>query len=564
MPAASAETKAHTHADPAGDLIALAREAAAAAEALLADATLEVRARVAVDGRPSGRLIDREQRAAHGLAWLATYVQALRQLAAYAGRARDAGRLGETEALIVRIGVAEYFAQVLGGIPMSQGEIVRLADLGLGSAKVAARVASTLEAAVIAGNSAENRARLVELMRERHAATVGDCLLDDTLEQIRDEMRRFADSEVVPHAHGWHRTNSYIPLDTISHMGELGVFGLTLPEEFGGMGLGKESMCVVSEELSRGYIGVGSIGTRAEIACELILGSGTEEQKQKWLPKIASGEVLPTAVFTEPNTGSDLASLRTRATRDGDVYKVSGNKTWITHPVRADLMTLLVRTDPKQPGYQGLSMLLAEKPRGSDAEPFPAPGMSGTEIEVLGYRGMKEYEIAFDGFEVAAENLLGGTEGQGFKQLMATFESARIQTAARAIGVAQAAMEAGLGYAESRTQFGQPIVGFPRVADKIAMMAVEIMIARQITYYAAREKDKGRRCDLEAGMAKLLAARVAWAAADNAVQIHGGNGFALEYPVSRLLCDARILNIFEGAAEIQAQVIARRLLDGAN
>jgi len=393
---------------------------------------------------------------------------------------------------------------------------------------------------------------------------VGDCLLEDTLEQIRDEMRRFADSEIVPQAHGWHRTNSYIPLETLSQMGELGVFGLTLPEDYGGMGLGKESMCVVSEELSRGYIGVGSIGTRAEIACELILGSGTDEQKRKWLPKIATGEALPTAVFTEPNTGSDLASLRTRATRAGDVYKVHGNKTWITHPVRADLMTLLVRTNPKEPGYQGLSMLLAEKPRGTDADPFPAEGMSGTEIEVLGYRGMKEYEIAFDGFEVKAENLLGGVEGMGFKQLMATFESARIQTAARAIGVAQAAMEEAMKYAESRVQFGQPIVAFPRVSDKIAMMAVEIMIARQITYYAAREKDKGRRCDLEAGMAKLLAARVAWAAADNAVQIHGGNGFALEYKISRILCDARILSIFEGAAEIQAQVIARRLLDGAN
>jgi (2S)-methylsuccinyl-CoA dehydrogenase len=347
-------------------------------------------------------------------------------------------------------------------------------------------------------------------------------------------------------------------------MGELGVFGLTIPEAYGGMGLGKEAMCVVSEELSRAYIGVGSLGTRSEIAAELILGGGTEEQKRKWLPKIASGEVLPTAVFTEPNTGSDLASLKTRAVREGDVYKVYGNKTWITHPVRADLMTLLVRTDPREPGYRGLSMLLAEKPRGSDDDPFPAAGMSGTEIEVLGYRGMKEYEIAFDGFEVKAENLLGAEEGQGFKQLMQTFESARIQTAARAVGVAQAGMDVALRYAEERHQFGRPLIRFPRVADKIAMMAAEIMIARQITYHAAREKDSGRRCDLEAGMAKLLAARVAWAAADNAVQIHGGNGFALEYPVSRLLCDARILSIFEGAAEIQAQVIARRLLDDSN
>jgi (2S)-methylsuccinyl-CoA dehydrogenase len=377
-------------------------------------------------------------------------------------------------------------------------------------------------------------------------------------------MRKFANSEVIDHAQGWHRTNSYIPLEIIAQMSELGVFGLTIPEEFGGMGLGKESMCVVSEELSRGYIGVGSLGTRSEIAAELILGGGTPEQKAKWLPKLASGETLPTAVFTEPNTGSDLASLKTRAVREGNVYKVYGNKTWITHPVRADLMTLLVRTNPKEPGHRGLSMLLAEKPRGTDADPFPAKGMTGTEIEVLGYRGMKEYEIAFDGFEVKAENLLGGVEGLGFKQLMQTFESARIQTAARAIGVAQSAMERAIDYGQNRVQFSQPIIAFPRVSDKIAMMAVEIMIARQLTYHAAREKDSGRRCDLEAGMAKLLAARVAWANADNAVQIHGGNGFALEFPVSRILCDARILNIFEGAAEIQAQVIARRLLDGTN
>jgi (2S)-methylsuccinyl-CoA dehydrogenase len=544
--------------------VAMAQAATAAAEALLADATAKVRDRVTLEGRVVGRMFDREQRAAHGLAWLATYVEAVRQLAAYAERMQAAGALGETEELLVQLGLGEYLAQIVGGIPISQGEIVRPADLGLTAAAVAARMTPDVETLIAAGNNPVRRARLVELMRADRNATVGGCGLEDTLESIREEMRKFADSEVIAHAQGWHRTNSYIPLDVIGQMSELGVFGLTIPEEFGGMALGKESMCVVSEELSRGYIGVGSLGTRSEIAAELILGAGTAEQKRKWLPKLASGEVLPTAVFTEPNTGSDLASLKTRAVREGDVYKVYGNKTWITHPVRADLMTLLVRTNPKETGYRGLSMLLAEKPRGDDNDPFPVKGMSGTEIEVLGYRGMKEYEIAFDGFEVKAENLLGGVEGLGFKQLMQTFESARIQTAARAIGVAQAAMEQALQYAESRVQFGEPIVAFPRVADKIAMMAVEIMIARQLTYYAARQKDSGRRCDLEAGMAKLLAARVAWAAADNAVQIHGGNGFAMEFPVSRILCDARILSIFEGAAEIQAQVIARRLLDGSN
>jgi (2S)-methylsuccinyl-CoA dehydrogenase len=546
------------------ELVELSREAVAALDALLADAVAKVGERVVVEGHPVSRLFDREQRATHGLAWLATYVEAVRQIAAYTERMISGGTFGELEEHLVRIGLGEYLAQIAGGIPMSQGEVVRPSDLGLSAAQVAARINPVVEGLIASGNTAERRARLIELILASHNATVGLCGLDETLESIREEMRRFSDTEVIGHAQTWHRTNSYIPLEIIAQMSELGVFGLTIPEQFGGMGLGKESMCVVSEELARGYIGVGSLGTRSEIAAELILGSGTSEQKEKWLPKIASGDVLPTAVFTEPNTGSDLAAIKTRAVREGDVYKIYGNKTWITHPVRADLMTLLVRTNPKETGHRGLSMLLAEKTRGTDENPFPAKGMSGTEIEVLGYRGMKEYEIAFDGFAVKAENLLGGVEGLGFKQLMQTFESARIQTAARAIGVAQSAMELALDYAQNRVQFGRPIVGFPRVADKIVMMAVEIMIARQLTYFAAREKDSGRRCDLEAGMAKLLAARVAWANADNAVQIHGGNGFALEFPVSRILCDARILSIFEGAAEIQAQVIARRLLDGTN
>jgi len=552
-------------AKPAGlELITTLKQGVKAAEGLLADARLAVAARVMRDGRPDPRALDREQRAAHGLAWLATYVEAIRQLAGYAERLMAGGGLGETEQLLIRIGAGEYLAQMFGGIPMSQGEMVRPADLGLTAAATAARMTGAVEALIASGNTAAHRARLAQLMRDNQQATVGACGLDDTLNSIRDEMRKFADDKVVPHAQAWHLNNEYIPLDVIAQMAALGVFSLTIPEDYGGLGLGKESMCVVSEELSRGYIGVGSLGTRSEIAAELILGSGTAEQKRRWLPQLASGDVLPTAVFTEPNTGSDLASLKTRAVRDGGAYKIYGNKTWITHPVRADLMTLLVRTNPAETGYRGLSMLLAEKPRGDDASPFPVAGMSGSEIEVLGYRGMKEYEIALDGFAVKAENLLGGAEGQGFKQLMATFEAARIQTAARAIGVAQAAMEEALSYAVSRVQFGEPIAHFPRVADKLAMMAVEIMMARQLTYYAARQKDSGRRCDLEAGMAKLLAARVAWSAADNAVQIHGGNGFAVEFPVSRLLCDARILSIFEGAAEIQAQVIARRLLDGSN
>ncbi len=531
-------------------------------EILFKEAVAAVRQKVLVDGRISSARLEAEQHAAHGLSWLATYVTALRELKAYGERLEAEGRYGAVEDYALRIGAGEYAAQIFGGIPMSQGEILRLPALGLSQKAVAAACSDAAEALIAEGNTPENRARFVALFsQDQGAASIGDTGLDETLEAIRSEMRRFCAAEVTPHAHEWHLENEYIPMAVVEKMAELGVFGLTIPEEFGGMGLSKVSMCVVSEELSRGYIGVGSLGTRSEIAAELILCGGTRAQKEHWLPKIASGEVLPTAVFTEPNTGSDLASLRTKAVKEGDVWKVHGNKTWITHPVRADIMTLLVRTDPSEPGYKGLSMLIAEKPRGSDADPFPVEGLTGGEIEVLGYRGMKEYELAFDGFEVRAENLLGGVPGQGFKQLMQTFEAARIQTAARAIGVAQSAFDLGLRYAQERIQFGKPLIAFPRVADKLAMMAAEILIARQLTYFAAREKDADRRCDLEAGMAKLLGARVAWAAADNALQIHGGNGFALEYPVSRVLCDARILNIFEGAAEIQAQVIARRLIE---
>ncbi len=559
----SAQAAAIPVAEPAPEsATALIAAALPGFETLLQNAVAAVRAGVTVEGKISSARLEAQQHAAHGLAWLATYVMALRELKAYGERLASENRYGAIEDHAIRIGAGEYAAQIFGGIPMSQGEIVRLAALGLSEKAIAAANTPAAQALIAQGNTPENRARLVDLFsQDDGAAGVGDPGLDETLEAIRSEMRRFCAAEVTPHAHEWHLKNDYIPMAVVEKMAELGVFGLTIPEEFGGMGLTKVSMCVVSEELSRAYIGVGSLGTRSEIAAELILCGGTAAQKEHWLPKLASGEVLPTAVFTEPNTGSDLASLRTRAVKDGDVWKVSGNKTWITHPVRADIMTLLVRTDPTESGYKGLSMLIAEKPRGTDDDPFPVAGLTGGEIEVLGYRGMKEYELAFDGFTVKGENLLGGVEGQGFKQLMQTFEAARIQTAARAVGVAQSAFDLGLRYARERVQFGKKLIAFPRVADKLAMMAAEILIARQLTYFAAREKDAERRCDLEAGMAKLLGARVAWAAADNALQIHGGNGFALEYAISRVLCDARILNIFEGAAEIQAQVIARRLVE---
>ncbi len=543
------------------DLLALTATAVPPAEAILSRAIDHLRGTLSHDGRISATLIEENQTAAHGVAWLATYVEALRQMQGWAERLQADGKFGEVEALILQITFGEYLWQIYGGIPMNQGEILRPQDLGLTQDDQRGLMSDAVMTLTGKGNTQAVRTRLVALMRERTAEiTVGQCGLDDELDMIREQFRRYAVDRVIPHAHEWHLKDELIPMAIIEELSEMGVFGLTIPEEHGGLGLSKASMCVVSEELSRGYIGVGSLGTRSEIAAELILSGGTEAQKAKWLPGLASGEILPTAVFTEPNTGSDLGSLRTKATRDGADWRLNGNKTWITHAARTHVMTVLARSVPGTDDYKGLSMFLAEKTPGTDDAPWQDAGISGGEIEVLGYRGMKEYTVNFDDFRVDGDNLLGGKEGEGFKQLMQTFESARIQTAARAIGVAQSALDAGMKYAEDRKQFGKSLIEFPRVSGKLAMMAVEIMVARQLTYFSAREKDNDRRCDLEAGMAKLLGARVAWAAADNALQIHGGNGFALEYPISRILCDARILNIFEGAAEIQAQVIARRLL----
>ncbi|MDO8377764.1 acyl-CoA dehydrogenase family protein [Phenylobacterium sp.] len=539
------------------DLLA---DAADHAEAVVAEARAAVSARVTFEGRLDRSALDAEQHVAHGLAWAAAYAETLRQTAAWARALEADGAFTESEALPAQLLAFEYLSQLAGGVPMNQGETFRLTDLGL----IDDRLRGVIDR-LRPGASQAVKTRIVGLLETaRGRPSLEASGLDATLDMVRDQFQAFAAEKITPFAHGWHLRDELIPLALLKELADLGVFGLTVPEAHGGSGLGKIAMCVVSEALSRGWIGTGSLGTRSEIAAELILAHGTPDQKARLLPAIASGQIIPTAVFTEPEAGSDLGSLRTRAVRAGEVWKISGAKTWITHAARADLMTLLVRTDPASKDHRGLSMFLAEKPRGTEAEPFPAAGMSGGEIGVIGYRGMKEYELAFDGFEVPHANLLGGQEGQGFSQLMATFESARIQTAARAIGVGQAALDIALDYALARRQFGQAIADFPRVTNKLAMMAAELLGARRLAWFAARAKDEGRRCDLEAGMAKLVAARIAWACADNAVQIHGGTGFAMEQPVSRLLADARILNIFEGAGEIQAQVIARRLLEGAN
>ena len=510
------------------------------------------------NGKVDNALLEKFQHEAHGFAWFETYRFSLRETLSWFNKLKEQNKNSELESNILVYAFSEYLNQMRHGIMISQSEVIRPSTLGLDDSIFSFCDAPDVKELISYGISDSVKQTMIDSIENGIFPNLG--LNDDTLDMIQDQFKKFTDEEIIPHANEWHLKDDLIPDQVLSKMAELGVFSIAIPESYGGLGMGKVAMCVVTEELSRGFLAAGSLGTRAEIAGELIRLGGTEEQKQKYLPEIASGNLLTTAVFTEPNTGSDLGNLSTRAQLDGDQYTINGNKTWITHGARSDLMTVLARTDSSQKGYRGLSMFLVEKPRGNCENPFPMEGMSGSEIEVLGYRGMKEYEIALDSIKVDKKNLLGEEEGKGFKQLMETFESARIQTAARAVGVAQNALELGLSYAKDRSQFGKPIIKFPRIFNKLAWMLVETTIARQITLFSAREKDNDVRCDIEAGMAKLLAARVAWSNADSALQIHGGNGYALEYPVSRILCDARILNIFEGAAEIQAQIVIKGLL----
>lgn len=548
-----------TPSSPSGAFLEHLRAVGAEARDVDAQVRRAVAALCAPGGRADARLMQEHQRALHGLAWVASTVEAIASAARWGGRLAEAGRLGPPDELALTLGIGEYLAQLAGGIPMSQNEVFRLAEIGLGAAASAWAQRPAVQWFVERAGRPQTRRALVDAWAE--GREVAETTFDDDLDQIREQFRRFAAKEIAPHAQAWHLADDLIPDEVVRQLAELGAFGVSIPAEFGGMGLGKRAMCIVTEELSRAWIAAGSLGTRSEIAAELILGGGTPEQQAHWLPRIASGEVLPTAVFTEPDAGSDLGSLKTRATPLADGrWRIDGNKTWITHAARSDLMTLMARSEPGTGDYSGLSMFLAPKPRGTEGQPFPAPGMSGGDIPVLGYRGMREYEIAFDGFEVPADGLLGGVRGQGFRQLMQTFEAARIQTAARAVGVAWRAFDLAWRYAGDRRQFGRALQAFPRVSDKLAMMIAETVLARELTHFAAEEKEKGARCDIEAGMAKLIAARVAWSNADTSLQIHGGNGYALEFEISRVLCDARILNIFEGAAEIQAQVIGRGLL----
>ncbi|NWK97479.1 acyl-CoA dehydrogenase [Sphingobium lactosutens] len=496
------------------------------------------------------------QRPRHGLAWTFVLAEGLVALTRWASGLRAFGALQSIDIAIVEAAFQEYLGQLIGGIPVSQLEMIRPDDVG-GSADL---LRSDPSVAWFLSAAHGARGRLADALLEGARPSEGTG--DETIDAVRDVLRRFSSDQIIPHAQTWHLENALLPDAVLESMSALGVFGLPLSADYGGTGLGKLAMCVASEELSRGWLAVGSVGTRSEIAGELIAQSGTEAQREQWLPGIASGAVLPTAVFTEAGAGSDLSAVSTRAVKlpDGR-WRIDGTKLWITHAARADLMVILARTDTSDECGRELSIFLAPKPRSVSGPRFSIPGLTGSEIEVLGYRGMKEYELSFDGFEVPADGLLGGVTGQGFRQLLGTFESARIQTAARAVGVASRALDLSVDQSNQREQFGRNIGKFERVADKLAMMATEIVVARELSYLAARRKDEGRRCDLEAGMAKLLASRAAWSCADGAVQIHGGSGFALEAEPSRLLCDARVLSIFEGASEIQAEIVSRRILE---
>jgi (2S)-methylsuccinyl-CoA dehydrogenase len=448
-----------------------------------------------------------------------------------------------------------------------------LADLG---AKLAGREADwgaepgVLSPATAFMSAHRRPGALADLSRES-----GPRHLDDDFELVRETFHRFAEEKVRPHAEHVHRSNGDIPEEIISGLAELGGFGLSVPEEYGGFATGGESdymgMVVATEELSWGSLGIGgSLITRPEILTRALVRGGTEEQKQSWLPRLATAEVLAAVAVTEPDYGSDVANIVTSAAPTAGGWLVNGVKTWCTFAARADVLMLLARTDPDRSlAHRGISMFVVEKPRG-DGRGFVHAGdrggkLEGRPIDTIGYRGMHSYEVAFEDWFVPDANLVGGEEGlgRGFYLQMQGFENGRLQTAARAVGVMQAAYEAASDYAANRVVFGSPIADYQLTQAKLGRMAVVIQAARQFSYDVARMMAAGEGA-LEASMVKAYVCRAAEWVTREAMQIHGGMGYAEEFPVSRYFVDARVLSIFEGADETLAlKVIARRLLEKA-
>ncbi len=409
------------------------------------------------------------------------------------------------------------------------------------------------------------------------AETPGPRHLDGDMEMVQDTFRSFAANVVAPHAEHVHRTNGDVPEEVIAGLADIGAFGLSVPAEYGGFSEGGDSeyiaMVIATEELSNASLGIGgSLITRPEILTRALVKGGTEDQKQEWLPKLASGEIMAAVAVTEPDYGSDVAGLKVTATKldDGSGWAINGVKTWCTFAARADVLMLLARTDPdKSKAHRGLSLFIVPKPRG-DGHGFEfaqetGGKMEGRAIDTIGYRGMHSYEVAFDNWVVPSANLIGGEEGlgRGFYLQMEGFENGRLQTAARAVGLMQAAYEAAYDYAANRVVFGSPILDYQLTRVKLARMAVIIQSARQFMYQVGRMMAKGDGA-MEASMVKAYVCRAAEWVTREALQIHGGMGYAEEFPVSRYYLDARVLSIFEGADETLAlKVIARKLLERA-
>jgi (2S)-methylsuccinyl-CoA dehydrogenase len=500
--------------------------------------------------------VDADQVVAYDLAHAAAAVEIARTLLDY-------GAKGDEEAAITCAFAADAVADVAGklyGREAAWGVEVGALD------EARSFVAAYRDPAFLAG---------IEGAGPRH--------LDDDFELVQDTFRRFAEDKIRPVAEHVHRHNGDIPEEVISGLAELGAFGLSVPESHGGFAAGGESdylgMVVATEELSRGSLGVGgSLITRPEILTRALVKGGTDEQKAEWLPKLATAEVMAAVAVTEPDFGSDVAGIKCTATRTGGGWLINGVKTWCTFGARADALMLLVRTDPdRSQAHRGLSLFVVPKERG-DGHGFElaqaagadggAPGggkMEGRPIDTIGYRGMHSYEIAFDSWFVADANLVGGTDGlgRGFYLQMAGFENGRLQTAARAIGVMQAAYEDARQYALDRSVFGQPIAGYQLTKAKLARMAVTIQAARQFAYAVGRMMAKGEG-SMEAAMVKAYVCKAAEWVTREAMQIHGGYGYAEEYAVSRYFVDARVLSIFEGADEtLCLKVIARRLVEQA-
>ena len=525
------------------------------------------------DGKISAALLDHHQLVSYDLALSCAEVTGARFGLDYAKRAREAGGGAANEPTLEERFALLFTAEALQAVRNRLS--TRPTDFGLNDQWLSATVDHVaVRQFCHAQLPAERVAELGQLMRAQDGVT-GAYLLDDHHEMMRETFRRVAEEVVMPLAEEVHRHDLDIPDTILDQVKDLGCFGISIPERFGGIQSDEQEdnlgMIVVTEELTRGSLGAaGSLITRPEILSKALLKGGTEEQKNKWLPQLASGDLLCAVAVTEPNYGSDVANMRLKATKTEGGWLLNGAKTWCTFGGKAGVLLVLARTHPDiSLGHRGLSMFLLEKPStpGHTID-FTQEGggkLSGKAISTIGYRGMHSFDLFFDNVFVPDENMLGGPqgEGKGFYFTMAGFSGGRIQTAARAIGIMQAAYEKALSYAQERIVFGYPIGDYQLTQVKLARMATYLAIGRQFTYSVGRLMDKGEG-DMEASMVKFFTCKTAEWVTREALQIHGGMGYAEEVSVSRYFIDARVLSIFEGAEETLAlKVIARSLVDNA-